>query len=299
VQRLVAAAVPGLAPERVVVTDQRGVTLSSADAGAVGAGAVDARLQIKREIEDYIAHKVARLLDRAFGPGQSLVSVDAALNFDATKTTIQDLLPGGSGAVEGRVVRRRQLTGSATAEPAWTSTVDGTAAPARSPSTSLEVEFEYGRRIDEIIAAPGAITRISVGVVIPDAVTDERRAKVSELVRMAAGIDERRGDAITVQPLSQMDRAPKDEPDVEPVRSESAARTESEVSQQRIERGIVPSYSLGLIAVLVLFAIGAIALIVRRRPATRALSDHERQDLLDDIQRALAEELRAPRGHAR
>jgi flagellar M-ring protein FliF len=293
VQRLVAAAVPSLIPERVVVSDQRGVTLSSADAGAAGAGAVDARLQVKREIEEYIAHKVARLLDGAFGPGQALVSVDAALNFDATKTTIQDLLPGGSGAAEGRVVRRRQLTGAATGEPAWTSTVDGTAAPPRSPSSSLEVEFEYGRRIDEVIAAPGAITRISVGVVVPDAVSDERRAKVAELVRMAAGIDERRGDAITVQPLSQIDRAAKDEPDVEPVRSEAG------VSQQRIERGGVPPFSAGLMALLVLFAIGTIALIVRRRPSARALSDQERQSLLEDIHRALAEESRAPRGHAR
>ncbi len=293
VQRLVAAAVPGLAPERVVVTDQRGVTVSSADAGAVGAGAVDARLQVKRQIEDYIAHKVARLLDGAFGPGQAIVSVDAALNFDATKTTIQDLLPGGSGAVEGRVVRRRQLTGSGTAEPSWTSTVDGAAAPLRSPSSSLEVEFEYGRRIDEIIAAPGAVTRISVGVVVPDAVTEERRAKVAELVKMAAGIDERRGDAITVQPLSQLDVALERAGDVEPVRGAP------EVPQRRTERSADSPYSAGLIGALVLLAIAAIAFGVSRRSPARALSAEERQSLLDDIQKALAEESRATRGRAR
>jgi flagellar M-ring protein FliF len=205
VQRLVAAAVAGLAPERVVVTDQRGVTLSSTDAAAPGTGAADARLQVKREVEDYITHKIARLLDSAFGPGQAIVSVDAVLNFDATKTTIQDLLPA-AGAVEGRVVRRRQTTGASAAEPIWTSAADGPA-PVRSPSSSLDVEFEYGRRIDEIIAAPGAVTRISVGVVVPDAISDERREKVTELVRVAAGLDERRGDALTVQPLSQMDLA--------------------------------------------------------------------------------------------
>lgn len=294
VQRLVAAGVPGLAPERVVVTDQRGVTVSSADVGAVGAGAADARLQVKREIEDYIAHKVARLLDGAFGPGQAIVSVDAALNFDATKTTIQDLLPGGSGVVEGRVVRRRQLTGAATAEPSWTSTVDGAAAPpARSPSSSLDVEFEYGRRIDEIIAAPGAITRVSVGVVVPDAVTEERRAKVAELVKMAAGIDERRGDAITVQALSQFGLAPEHAGDVEPVRGAP------EVPQQRTEPSADSPYSAGLIGALVLFAIAVIAFGVRRRAPVRALSARERESLLDDIQKALAEESRAIRGHAR
>jgi hypothetical protein len=38
---------------------------------------------------------------------------------------------------------------------------------------------------------------------------------------------------------------------------------------------------------------------MRRRPQARALTDQERQTLLDDIQRALAEESRGIRGHAR
>jgi flagellar M-ring protein FliF len=292
VQRLVAAAVPGLAPERVVVTDQRGVTLSSADGAAAGAGTADARLQVKREIEDYLGRKVARLLDGAFGPGQAIVSVDAALNFDATKTTIQDLLPGGSG-VEGRVVRRRQNTGAGTAAPIWTSALDGAAPPAGSPSSSLEVEFEYGRRIDEIIAAPGAITRISVGVVVPDAITEDQRSKVTELVKMAAGIDEHRGDAITVQPLSQLGLAPEHQGSVE------SASGAPQAQQQRSERRDDSQYSAGLIAALVLLALAVVAFGVRRRTPARALTDQERQTLLDDIQRALAEESRATRGHAR
>jgi flagellar M-ring protein FliF len=293
VQRLVAAAVPGLAPERVVVTDQRGVTLSSADAASAGAGTADARLQVKREIEDYLGRKVARLLDGAVGPGQAIVSVDAALNFDATKTTIQDLLPGGNGGAEGRVVRRRQNTGAGTAAPIWTSTLDGAAPPAGSPSSSLEVEFEYGRRIDEIIAAPGAITRISVGVVVPDAISEDQRAKVTELVKMAAGIDEHRGDAITVQPLSQLGLAPEHQGGVE------SASSAPQAQQQRSERRDDSQYSAGLIAALVLLALAVVAFGVRRRPQARALTDQERQTLLDDIQRALAEESRATRGHAR
>lgn len=292
VQRLVAAAVPALAPERVVVTDQRGVTVSSNDAGTGGAGAADARLQVKREIEEYLARKVTHLLDGAFGAGQAIVSVDAALNFDATKTTIQDLLPGGNGAAEGRVVRRRQLTGSAAAEPSWTSTVDGPPATQRSPSSSLEVEFEYGRRIDEIIAAPGAITRISVGVVVPDALNEERRVKVTELVKMAAGIDERRGDAVTVQPLSQMDL---------PATHDVEAALAPDAPPPRVsERTVAPSpYSAVLMGVLIVFLIGMLVLLLRRRRPVRALSNEERQSLLDDIQRALAEDARAMRGQAR
>jgi flagellar M-ring protein FliF len=281
VQRLVAAAVAGLAPERVVVTDQRGVTLSSTDAAAPGAGAADARLQVKREVEDYITHKIARLLDSAFGPGQAIVSVDAVLNFDATKTTIQDLLPA-AGAVEGRVVRRRQTTGASAAEPIWTSAADGPA-PVRSPSSSLDVEFEYGRRIDEIIAAPGAVTRISVGVVVPDAISDERREKVTELVRVAAGLDERRGDALTVQPLSQMDLAVEHESAEVPVAAAVKAAASSAAQNPAFPASWLFAGGAALAAAVLLI------LLRRRAPTPRTLSDEERQSILDDIQRALSE----------
>jgi flagellar M-ring protein FliF len=291
VQRLVAAAVAGLAPERVVVTDQRGVTLSSTDATAGGAGAADARLQVKREVEDYITHKIARLLDSAFGPGQAIVSVDAVLNFDATKTTIQDLLPA-AGAVEGRIVRRRQTTGASTVEPTWASAADGPA-PVRSPSSSLDVEFEYGRRIDEIIAAPGAITRISVGVVVPDPISDERREKVVELVRVAAGLDERRGDALTVQPLSQLDLA------VEPDNAgASPIAAPGPTSHSASQAPTLPAS--WLLAIAAAFVAAVLLLLMRRRaPTSRTLSDEERQSILDDIQRALSEESSSTRGHAR
>lgn len=287
VQRLVAAAVPDLAPERVVVTDQRGVTLSSADSAATGAGAADARLQVKREVEDYITQKIARLLDSAFGPGQAIVSVDAVLNFDATKTTIQDLLPAGRDAVEGRIVRRRQTTGASTVEASWTSTAGGPA-PLHSPGSSIDVEFEYGRRIDEIIAAPGAVTRISVGVVVPDAVSDERRDKVTELVRMAAGIDERRGDAITVQPLSQLDPAVEHDSAETPV--EQVASAPSRAPTQTVSLG-------GWLLIATFVLAGAVLLLRTRRRASaqRPLSDEERQNILHDIERALSDEAAAPR----
>lgn len=291
VQRLVAAAVPGLAPQRVVVTDQRGVTISSTDAAGSGTGAADARLQVKREVEDYITHKIARLLDSAFGPGQAIVSVDAVLNFDATKTTIQDLLPAGGNAAEGRIVRRRQTTGASSVEPMWTSAADGVA-PQRSPSSSLDVEFEYGRRIDEIIAAPGAVTRISVGVVVPDAVSDERRAKVTELVKMAAGIDERRGDAITVQPLSQLELAVEHD-----TVGEAPEATPRPTRQTGGQTPALPSS--WLLALAALAAIVVLLIMRRRAPTARTLSDEERQSILDDIQRALSEETSGTRGHAR
>lgn len=288
VQRLVAAAVPGLDPERVVITDQRGVTLSPPTLTVEGgAGPADARLQVKRDIEEYITHKVVKLLDSAFGPGRAIVSVDAALNFDATKTTIQDLLPANAaGGGEGRVVRRRQVTSASSTEPVWTSTADGVA-PERPSNSSIDVEYQYGRRIDEVIAVPGALTRLSIGVIVPDDVTEEQRLKVADLVRMAAGIDARRGDAISVQPLSQSS-VPVEADDV----PQSGAAVSGVSTAGDAPRSWLGEH-VGWIVSGAIIAFAAVFLLVATGPARRkrrSLSAQERERVLEDVRRILAEE---------
>lgn len=290
VQRLVAASVPGLAPARVVITDQRGVTLSALDAAGVGTGASEARLQVKREVEEYVTHKIAHLLDSAYGPGQAIVSVDALLNFDATKTTIQDLLPAGNAAApgEGRVVRRRQVIGASGGDPVWASAADGIPAT-RQPGSSSEVEYEFGKRIDEVIAAPGAITRLSVGVIVPGSADDEKRRRIGDLIRMAAGINEARGDAISVQALDQLNVAEEHQSDAAAVPSPQVERGGNHAAPVPMP-GILKQWlpAGGAVACLVVLAlIGVLAMRGRREVS---LSPAERQRILEEIQRSLGED---------
>ncbi len=284
VQRLVAAAVPGLEPSRVVITDQRGVSLVAADTNGA-AGAVDARLQVKRDIEEYMTQKIVRLLDTAFGPGQAIVSVDASLNFDASKTTIQDLLPGELSDGSGRVVRRRQVTGSSP-QPTWTSASE-TAVAARSPNSTTEVEYEYGRRIDEVIAAPGALSRLNVGVIVPGELTDEKRARITDLVRVAAGIDSKRGDAVSVQPLSQIGFQPAALETNGVEHAAGAAPSEPKVTSA------APKESLGvrntvILGALVGLAIAVIGGLIVSLLGRRAFSAQEREQLLDELRKSLS-----------
>src|SRR5688500_596782 len=152
IQRLVVASVAGLELGRVVVTDQHGLTLFAADALSTG-GTGEARLSMKREVEEYVARKIVALLDRAYGPGRAIVSVDATLNFDEVRRTVHDLLPP-SGTTNVR--RRRETTASAAAfDPA--SSFDGEAAPRGTTDT----EYDYGRRVEQVVAAPGGVTRLS------------------------------------------------------------------------------------------------------------------------------------------
>lgn len=285
VQRLVAAAVPGLEASRVVITDQRGVSLAAADAGGAS-GAADARLQVKRDIEEYMTNKIVRLLDSAFGPGQAIVSVDASLNFDATKTTIQDLLPAQDAEGGGRIVRRRQITGSSASQPAWTTASETSASAPRLPSSTSEVEYEYGRRIDEVIAAPGALSRLNVGVIVPGELTEEKRVRVVELVRVAAGIDVTRGDAVSVQPLSQLGgaAASSELPAVEPDADKGAAPAVSKAvaaEQAPLRTTVV----LGAVIGSALFLLAAV--VLQRFGRRKTLSVREREQLLEELRHSL------------
>jgi flagellar M-ring protein FliF len=285
VQRLVAASVPGLDPDKVVVTDQRGVTLSGADSLGGETWASERRLEMKREIEEYLTRKVARLLDSAFGPGQAIVSVDASLNFDEIRRTVQDLQPSA-------VRRRRQVS-------AGNNGIDDSATPAADladgtakSTSSTEIEYEYGRKVEQVIGAPGGISRLSVGVVVPGDLPVDKQQRIAELVRMAAGVNEARGDAVVVQPLDQLgvtrpaqELAVADEP---PASIVPKVERDSFVPFASISR---PSMLLGgtAVALIILFLVRRRVAVVGRVPAgdPPALSPRERESLLLEIEKVL------------
>jgi len=302
VQRLVAAAVAGLEPGKVVITDQRGITLSAGDAGA--AGAADARLQVKREVENYLAKKVGDLLAGAFGSGQAIVTVDATLNFDNAKTTVQDVIPGrGSDGGEGVVVRRRQMNGGSSggAAAVWATAIDGAKPPASSGS-SMEVEYQYGRRVAEVVTAPGAMARMSIGVIVPGPLAEAKRLRIAELVRVAAGFNELRGDAISVQALDELTAAIVPQPGL-PAPASAPSEPVVQAAPTPQPRGIPPRDLLADLKLTplqftptlpLLFAAPLVATLLlgmlivwrlrRSRSAARA-----RERLLEDLERALTD----------
>ena len=301
VQRLVAASVSGLDPSKVVITDQRGITLAGADSTATGGAGSDARLAIKRDIEDYLTHKVATLLDRAFGTGQALVSVDVALNFDEIKSSVQDLVPWrgtGPNADGGAVSHRRQVETGGNSAPAFTSDSAAGAAGSKPSGMTTEVEYEYGHRVEQVIAAPGGITRLSVGVIVPGDLSDDKRHRITDLVRVAAGINEARGDAVVVQPLDQLAVAKADSHTGET----PSGRVTSDVSvnapavaiqETAARRWWVPTIFMVGVAFAAIGIFLGVAL-ARRSVRVPPLSVQERQQLLIEMERVLRAEPTRP-----
>jgi flagellar M-ring protein FliF len=301
VQRLVAASVSGLDASKVVITDQRGVTLAGADSTATGGAGSDARLAIKRDIEDYLTHKVATLLDRAFGTGQALVSVDVALNFDEIKSSVQDLVPWHSAtaaAPEGAISHKRQVETGGSASQALSSD-SGAGAGSRPSGMTTEVEYEYGHRVEQVIAAPGGITRLSVGVIVPGDLTDDKRHRITDLVRVAAGINEARGDAVVVQPLDQLGVTKVDAQSTDTVspgvKIDPRADTATQVSlEPATTRWWIPVLLLVGAAFAAIGILGGVVLARRRPTREIPLSTFERQQLLAEMERALRAESPRP-----
>jgi flagellar M-ring protein FliF len=192
----------------VTVVDQRGVTLSSLSEGAPGAMA-GGHLRVKKEVEEYLTRKVAEVLDRSFGPGQAIVSIDVALNFDEIRRTTQDVVPVGASGRDatGVVVHKREVV-QRQSRPSTLRVVDGEPNSGRKEdgqfNSTLETNYEVSRHVEQVVTSPGGIRRVSIGVVLPRAVGKDLALQIQNLVAMAAGLDVQRGDAIVVHTLDQI-----------------------------------------------------------------------------------------------
>lgn len=275
IQRLVAAAVPGLAAQEVTLVDQHGVALSrSADENDGALSSV--RLDWKRETEDYLSRKAGLVLEKAFGPGQAMASVDVTLNLDQVKITTEDVIaapdPRGAGAT-GVLVRERESARDMGAGDARAAEQRST----RGSSMQRDVEYQTGRRIEHVVSQPGAIRRLHVVAVVRQALDEEQRMQVQSVVGAAVGALPERGDTVVVQTLSTP------APQVAPA-APAAASVPAAVSPAAAEQPIaVAPWIAAPLAVVLLAA----WLLVRRRATAagklRRLSAAERHAALQRL----------------
>lgn len=210
IQRLVAAATPGMMAAEVTVVDHQGVALSRAGSDTDGesgaSAAMSSRLDLKKETENYLTHKAALVLERSFGPGQALASVDVTLNMDQVRTTTEDVIaaPGpGNQAPAGVKVRERESIRDAGLAP-----LDARGANASaSGNVQREVEYQVGRRVEQVVSQPGSIRRIQVLAVVRQALSALQEEQLRRVIAAAVGASVERGDAVVVQSLGATSNA--------------------------------------------------------------------------------------------
>jgi flagellar M-ring protein FliF len=221
IQHLVAAAVPGLNPERVAIVDSKGKLLARGfeddAATAMAAKAVERR----RAFENRLSRTIETLLEKTVGAGKVRAEVKADMDFDRISTTDEKFDP------EGQVVRSTQsveeTNQSRDAEGAQAVTVgtnlpdpsggggesaSSTAAQSRTEET---VNFEVSKKVINHVRESGIVNRMSVAVLI-DGVrgidddgepTYQPRSEaemelLATLVRGAIGFNADRGDTVEV-----------------------------------------------------------------------------------------------------
>ena len=297
IQRLVAAAVPQIEPAAVTVLDNRGVALNASNGDAEGGNLLaggDARLDIKRQTEAYFIEKAGKVLDRAVGPGRAIVTVDVLLNHEALKVTQEQVLVAAGNGGEGAVLRSKQ-TSQSDGRPRAAAGVQAADAggAARSDSSVNEVEFQHGKRIEQIVTAPGAIRRLSVGVVLPETLPQAQAQKLTEVVSMAVGLNQARGDGIAVYSLETLTGARQEAQaaaapptDVPPtVRAMAKRPAVEEKGGTMLSAREEPGYRFALPATLLILAVSLTMLYLRRRQGGIArMTDAERVRMLRDLQ---------------
>ncbi|MES9938922.1 MAG: flagellar basal-body MS-ring/collar protein FliF [Candidatus Thiodiazotropha sp. 6PLUC2] len=187
IQRLVSSSVQGLDSTGVTIIDQYGKTLSALINDETVSSSVSSRLEKKQEVETYLTEKVARVLERTFGPGQAIVSIDVTLNYDQSKTTREEVIPGSEGNTG--IVRKRESHSNSSSRKGK-GKGDG--------EINSEIEYRLGHSVEQIVSTPGGIERLSVGVLVPTSAAEEQIKQIEDLVAMAVGLDLKRGDAIAV-----------------------------------------------------------------------------------------------------
>jgi flagellar M-ring protein FliF len=214
---LVASSVENLRAENVVVIDSAGNMLYDvADGGDIFSAMADSslkQLEIKRSFELELERRVQGMLEKVFGAGRALALVTADLDFDARELTVitydEEGVPrstqiieenfDGEGAVLGEVGEANY--------PGYVGLIPG--GESHYDRREEIINSEISETTERVIAAPGKLLGVHTSVVVdtgkeamPEDQLEQIRGNVRELVSAAIGLDEQRGDSISVQGMS-------------------------------------------------------------------------------------------------
>ncbi len=213
IRHLVASAVSGLQPDAVQIIDTVSGLIGGEDGdGFSGKDANDRAAMIKGNVE--------RLLAARVGPGKAVVEVAVELVSDREQITEHTFDPQGKVAISSET---EESSGSST-EPGGNVTVasnlpEGDAAAgsqgkSENTLTKERVNYEVSETQREILKGPGAVRRMTVAVMVDGVVTlaadgtrswtprsDDELGTLRELVASAVGLDDARGDVLTLKSL--------------------------------------------------------------------------------------------------
>ncbi|MBQ3452172.1 MAG: flagellar M-ring protein FliF, partial [Selenomonadaceae bacterium] len=213
---LVSHSVQGLAPENITIVDEQGNILNKNDDDELEQqNAQNLRtlnqIEMTKKVRDHIQQNIQTMLDKTLGEGNAFVRVSVELDFDDRKIDRQTFTPvvDESGIIRSQQDISESYNGESNIPggPAGVqSNIPGYVAEDRTANAEYERKestknYEINEENQKIIASPGSIRRLTVAVLVNDTITELQQAGLLRAVSSAAGINEERGDTISVEPM--------------------------------------------------------------------------------------------------
>jgi flagellar M-ring protein FliF len=226
---LVANAVEGLSPDHVTVVDNTGNILNKKQDAPIPGELTKAQLAYQTMVEHRLRQRIQTMLDQVLGEGQSVVRVNASLDFRRVEETREQYDPKGRALSEREKLRERS-SGSRIVPvgvPGVLSNIPGAngkvASPPLGPKNGSETKYSKRKDIEHydvshtlshIVEPTGTVARVSVSVLVNGKTrtvvgkkgetqiyeprTPEEIASFTRIVQNAIGYDAARGDTVIV-----------------------------------------------------------------------------------------------------
>ena len=195
IKNLVAYAVPRMTPEQVFITDQNGNSLSD----ETSKNSTDME-SFKTNLEKDTAKKVSDVLEKIVGKGNVSVQVNADIDFNSAKSTIESYIPVND---KGQGVVTSSQTEVETYENP-NNVPNPSGVNQRNLNYSKQktaVNYSVSKEVKQVVYAPGTVKRLSIAVAVNKILTEAEKEELKNLVLSASGVDYSRGDVISVSGL--------------------------------------------------------------------------------------------------
>ena len=240
VQYLVAAAVPGLNPNRISIIDNKGSLLARGFDDASDPSAQAAKgAERQRALQGRLSQTIEQLIENIVGFGKVRAEVTADMDFDRIVTNEELFDPDGQVVASTQSVEQsanNQESDAATPVSVATnlpdanlnSTTAGASLNSNENRTEEIVNYSNSKKVINHIRESGVVTRLSVAVLVDGTYPDDENGSrsyqprneaemelMATLVRSAIGFNADRGDSVDVINMQFVDLGAAEEEELQ------------------------------------------------------------------------------------
>ena len=260
IANLLASSVEGLKPEKVTIIDTDGQVLSDAISNPNDKSKLSvSQLQLQHTVEQDLERSAQSMLDRALGPGKSIVRVAGTLDFNQVETTKETY---GPNVIRSQQASEETSTNGAGASgvpsdpniPGYATTTGSGVVVSK--KTQTEQNYEVDKTQEHSITSPGSVQRLSVSVLLDAPTADKNTVQtVKDIVTSAVGLNTQRGDQIEVAAI--------------PFNNKSL-QADQQAMADKAKRDMYTRYALAGAAGLIVLVLGVMLLAKNARRARAA-----------------------------